>query len=378
MVHRKLLDHILKNLPLGKAIIILGPRQSGKTTLLKTLQSITEKKTLFLNCDEPDIRKQLTEVTSSQLKKLIGDAELLLIDEAQRIPNIGLTLKLIYDQIESVQIVATGSSAFELASTVNEPLTGRKFEYLLLPFSTDEMIGHHGILEETRLLSHRLVFGMYPDVVNNPGHEMEILKNLSSSYLYKDIFAFQEIRRPDLIEKLLEALALQVASQVSFEELAQLLKVDHTTVTRYIRLLEQAFIIFRLRAFSRNLRNELKKSRKIYFYDNGIRNAIIANFNPVEIRDDVGKLWENFLISERIKIEQYSGRMVNRYFWRTHQQQEIDYIEEYGGKLYAYEFKWNPNKKYRIPKTFVNAYPESETKIMTRENYLDFITINQS
>lgn len=378
MVNRKLLDLIQKKLFLGKAIIILGPRQSGKTTLLKKLQSQSSKKTLLLNCDEPDIRKQLTEVTSSQLKKLIGDTELLLIDEAQRIPNIGLTLKLIYDQIENVQIVATGSSAFELANKINEPLTGRKFEYLLLPFSTDELIAHHGLLEETRLLNHRLVFGLYPDVVNNPGQETDILKNLSSSYLYKDIFTFQEIRRPELIEKLLEALALQIASEVSFEELAQLLKVDHTTVIRYINLLEQAFIIFRLGAFSRNLRNELKKSRKIYFYDNGIRNALIANFNPIEIRDDVGKLWENFLISERIKIEQYSDRWVNRYFWRTHQQQEIDYIEEHGGKLYAYEFKWNTHKKYRFPKSFLNAYPQSEVKVITPENYLEFITLDQT
>ncbi len=211
MVNRKLLEHILKKLSLRKAILVFGPRQSGKTTLLKKLQSVVNKKSLFMNCDEPDVRKQLTEVTSSQLKKLIGDAEFLLIDEAQRIPNIGLTLKLIYDQINTVQIVATGSSAFELANTINEPLTGRKFEYLLLPFSTDELIEHHGLLEETRLLNHRLVFGMYPDVFNNPGHEIDILKNLSSSYLYKDIFTFQEIRRPELIEKLLEALALQIA-----------------------------------------------------------------------------------------------------------------------------------------------------------------------
>jgi len=378
MVNRKLLQLIQKKMSLGKAIIILGPRQAGKTTLLKKLQSITSKKSRLLNCDEPDIRKQLTDASSSQLKKLIGDAELLLIDEAQRIPNIGLTLKLIYDQIENVQIVATGSSAFELANKINEPLTGRKFEYLLLPFSTDELIAHHGLLEETRLLGHRLVFGMYPDVVNNPGHEKDILKNLSSSYLYKDIFTFQEIRRPDLIERLLEALALQVASEVSFEELAQLLRVDHTTVIRYINLLEQAFIIFRLGAFSRNLRNELKKSRKIYFYDNGIRNALIANLNPVEIRDDVGKLWENFLISERIKIEQYSDRWVNRYFWRTHQQQEIDYIEEYGGRLYAYEFKWSAHRKYRFPKTFINAYPNSEVTVITPENYLEFITLDQN
>ena len=374
MIKRKLYEQIKKQLFKGKTIIILGPRQSGKTTLLNAFYKNADCKALFFNCDEPDIRKQLTEVTSTQLKNLIGDAELLLIDEAQRVKNIGITLKLIHDQIKHVQVVATGSSAFELANTIIEPLTGRKYEYFLLPFSVDEMIVNTTYIEERRLLNHRLVYGMYPDVVNNPGKEKEILNNLTSSYLYKDIFTFQDIRRPELLEKLLQALAMQISSEVSYEELAGLLKVDHTTVIRYITLLEQAFIIFRLSSFSRNLRNELKKNRKIYFYDNGVRNALIANYNPVEIRDDIGKLWENFLISERMKCNHHNERWVNRYFWRTHQQQEIDYIEEYGGKLHAYEFKWSTHKKAKFPKTFLKAYPNSETRVITPENYIEFIT----
>ncbi len=374
MIKREINKLLNKKLFKGKAIIILGPRQSGKTTLLQHISSKVSKKTMFLNCDEPDIRKQLTSVTSSQLKKFIGNTELLLIDEAQRVKNIGITLKIIYDQIKHVQIIATGSSAFELSNAIVEPMTGRKYEYMLLPFSTAELVANHNVLEEKRLLNHRLVYGMYPDVVNSPGNEIEVLRNLSSSYLYKDIFTFQEIRRPEIVEKILEALALQVASEVNFNELARSLRVDYVTINRYIALLEQAFIIFRLHSFSRNLRNELKKSRKVYFYDNGIRNALISNFKPIELRNDVRNLWENFLVSERVKKIANQNLYSNRFFWRTKQQQEIDYIEEYDGTLHAYEFKWNPAKKVRFSKTFTNAYPNSETKVITKENYMEFLT----
>ncbi len=296
-----------------------------------------------------------------------------MIDEAQRVKNIGLTMKLMVDNIKGIQLVATGSSAFDLANEINEPLTGRKWEYYLLPFSTQELIANSGTIEERRLLGHRLVFGMYPDVVNNPGQEREILHNLTGSYLYKDIFSFQDIRKPELIERLLEALALQVASEVSYNELGQLLQVDPSTVQRYIDLLEKAFVIFRLRSFSRNVRNELKKSRKIYFYDNGIRNALISSFNPPETRGDIGALWENFMVSERTKLLYNKQHYAGQFFWRTKQQQEIDYIEEAEGTLAAYEFKWNPKKKSRFSKTFLNAYPNHTTGIITPDNYIDFL-----
>jgi predicted AAA+ superfamily ATPase len=320
------------------------------------------------------VRRTLQEPTSTLLRNLIGEANLVVIDEAQRVKNIGLTLKLITDQLPRVQLIATGSSSLELANEINEPLTGRKIEYLLLPFSTEEMIGHHGLSEERRLLSQRLVFGMYPDVVTNPGKERRTLQNLSGSYLYKDIFSFQDVRKPETLETLLEALALQVCSEVSYHELAQTVGVDAATVRRYVDLLEKAFVIFRLRSFSRNLRNELKKSRKIYFYDNGIRNAIISNFQSLNLRNDQGALWENFLVSERQKYLHFNEIYANRYFWRTKQQQEIDYLEDRDGQLHACEFKWNQQTKARFPPTFLNAYPNSTAQTITPDNYTDWLS----
>ena len=273
-----------------------------------------------------------------------------------------------------MQLIATGSSAFELSNEINEPLTGRKFEFLLLPFSTGEMLQYHGLIDEKRLLENRMLYGMYPDVINNSGNEKVILNNLVDSYLFKDIFSFQDVRKPIVIEKLLEAIALQVCSEVSMNELAQLLQVDRLTVQRYIELLEKTFIIFRLPSLNRNIRTEIRKNQKIYFYDNGIRNAIISNFNSIELRTDKDALWENFLMSERMKLQRFHLLYRNNYFWRTLQQQEIDYIEEYDAKLYAYEFKWKSVKKARFPKTFLNAYPENETKVITQENYLEFVS----
>ena len=298
---------------------------------------------------------------------------MLVIDEAQRIENIGLCIKLIVDNLPNVKVLATGSSAFELANRINEPLTGRKWEYLLLPFSYEEMCIHSGELEERRLLENRLIYGYYPDVVNSPGDEQPILKQLSSSYLYKDILTWQQIQKPAQLEKLVQALAFQVGNEVSFHELGQLCGLDNQTVERYVDLLEKAFIVFRLGSLRRNLRNELKKSRKIYFYDNGLRNAIINNFNPMNLRADTGALWENFLVSERQKRLAYHEISVNRYFWRTHAQQEIDYIEERNGQLHAFEFKWNTTAKARIPKTFTRAYPDSTGKIITPDNLQDFL-----
>jgi predicted AAA+ superfamily ATPase len=267
----------------------------------------------------------------------------------------------------------SGSSAFELSNVINEPLTGRKWEYLLLPFSVQEMIQHTNYLEEYSKLHARLIYGMYPEVVNNPGKEQEILNELASSYLYKDVFSFQDIRKPELLSSLLKALATMVGNEVTYNYLGKLLDCDHATIERYIDLLEKTFIIFRLSSFSRNVRTELKKSRKIYFYDNGIRNALLSAYQPLAVRQDVGALWENFMISERVKFLRHNRIWRNIYFWRTHQQQEIDYIEEYNGKLEAYEFKWNPIKRVSAPKTFLEAYKETRFQVITPKEYPAFL-----
>jgi uncharacterized protein len=373
MINRIIIQRIKEVLFKGKTIMLFGPRQSGKTTLLEMLTGDIREKVLLLDCDEPDIRKELTEVTSTQLMHRFGDARVIMIDEAQRIKNIGITLKLIHDKIKEVQLIVTGSSSLELTSETNEPLTGRKYEFLLLPLSTAEMIGHTDETTEKRLLEQRLLYGLYPGVVNEPGNERKILTNLTGSYLYKDIFTFQDIRKPEIIESLLEALALQAGNEVSYHELANILGIDQLTVRRYIDLLEKAFVVFRLRSFSRNVRNELRKSRKIYFYDNGVRNALISNFSQINLRTDKGSLWENYLVSERLKLLNNLQIDAKRYFWRTAQQQEVDYIEEKDGQLSAYEFKWTEKKTNKLPATFLKAYPEALTFFVNSSNYLDFV-----
>ena len=373
MIERLLGKNIEKRLKDGKAIILCGPRQVGKSTLMELMEEQFEKPIVYWNGDQSDIRNILQNPTSDFLKTLIGTAKTLIIDEAQRIENIGIIIKLITDQIKNVKVIATGSSSFDLANKINEPLTGRKWEYQLFPLSFEEMTNQNGFLEERRLLEHRLVFGYYPEIVTNPGDEIERLKNLSESYLYKDVLQWENIQKPEKLEKLLTALALQMGNEVSYNELSQLIGIDNLTVEKYIKLLEQSFIIFRLDGFNRNLRNEIKKGKKIYFYDNGIRNAILNNFNPLNLRDDVGKLWENFLISERMKTNSYHLKNLKTYFWRTHAQQEIDYLEEAEGKFYAYEFKWNNRKKAKIPKNFSETYKPEIEKIITKENFHEFV-----
>jgi len=369
----RILEKVVKNkLHTGKAIVLLGARQVGKTTLLKMLFGTAEE-VLWLNGDEIDIQALFATISATRLKAIFGKKKIIVIDEAQRIPDIGLRMKLITDQIPEVQLVVTGSSSFELANKLNEPLTGRKWEYKMYPLSFAEMVAHHGLLEEKRLLAHRMVYGYYPDVVNNVGVEKEILKQLSNSYLYKDVLLLEQIKKPEGLIKLLQGLAYQVGSQVSYNELSQLTGLDAKTVEKYIVVLEQTFIIFRLGSFSRNLRSELKKSRKIYFYDNGIRNALIANFNQVELRSDVGALWENFMVSERMKYSQYSQNWANSWYWRTKEQKEIDFIEEQDGVLTAFEFKWNPDAKHKMPKLFLETYTGSEFKIIHRDNLEDFL-----
>lgn len=376
MVSRQIKTALQQDLFQGKVIILIGPRQVGKTTLLRELADQAQRPVLWLNCDEPDDRADLQNTSSSQLRALVGANELVFIDEAQRVPSIGLTLKLMADQLPHVQVVATGSSALELAGGINEPLTGRKFEYRLLPFSTAELVGHTTRREEQRLLEQRLIYGFYPEVVLNPASADRRLAELADSYLYKDILRLQDVRKPVVLQKLLVALALQVGSEVSFYELGQTVGTDPATVERYIGLLEQVFVVFQVGALSRNLRNELKKSKKVFFYDNGIRNAIIKNFNPLSLRADAGALWENFMIAERIKANSYAGKRPAYYFWRTTQQQEIDWLEEEGGRLKVFEFKWNPKAKARFPTSFQEAYPNSQLAVVSPENYMDWLIEN--
>ncbi len=374
MIYRNIRDKMLKEWGRGKALMVFGPRQCGKTTLLKKLAAEQEVAPLWLNCDEPDDRADLTDKTSTELLRLVGSRKAVFIDEAQRVPNVGLTLKLLVDNAPDIQIVATGSSAFELANSINEPLTGRKFQHNLLPFSQQELVSHYGEREEKRNLEKRLIFGSYPDVINNPSEERRVLNELTESYLYKDIFNFQEIRKPEIIEQLLQAVALQVASEVSFNEISNMLKISAQTIARYLYLLEKTFVIFRLRSFSRNMRNELRKSRKIYFYDNGVRNALISNFNPLNLRADTGALWENFIVSERIKKLRFANDYAKSYFWRTTDQAEIDYLEEKDGAMLAWEIKWNIRRKPRIPKSFIQHYGMPDFEVVTKENYMDLLT----
>lgn len=356
----------------GKAIVIIGPRQTGKTTLLKELAG-SYGEYLYMDGDDSASRQNLTDVSYEGLKQIIGTHRIVFVDEAQRIRNAGLTLKMITDRFPEVQLLVSGSSALEMGDTINEPLTGRKWEYKLLPISWEEWLKHNDFLTVEQQLENRLVFGMYPDVLNRIGREPQVLNDLTSAYLYKDIIALSGIKKPEILEKLVLALALQCGSEVSLTELGQLLGLDKNTVSSYIQLLEQAFVVFRRSAFSRNLRNEIKRHQKVYFYDNGVRNAIINNFNPIAFRQDIGILWENFLMSERMKYLNSNGLFVRSYFWRTVQQQEIDLIEEVGGKIHAYEFKWNPRSTPKKPSAFAKAY-ESSFEVITPQNFTAFLT----
>jgi len=344
----------------------------GKTTMLKNLLQGRDD-VLWLNGDEQDVRNLLENASSTMLNAIIGKKKMVVIDEAQRITNIGLSIKLITDNIADVQVVATGSSSFDLSNKINEPLTGRKWEYWLFPLSFSELVEHQGLLEEKRLLAHRLVYGSYPVVINNVGDERMVLTELADSYLYKDILMFDRIKKSDKLVKLLHALALQIGSEVSYNELAQTCGLDSKTVESYITLLEQSYIVFRLGSFSRNLRNELKFSRKIYFWDCGIRNAVIGNYQMVEGRMDTGALFENYIVAERLKKLRYGKSYAKSYFWRSKTKQEIDYIEEMDGQLSTVEVKWNPNRKAALPLSFAQSYGNVDFKVVTRDNYESFL-----
>ena len=372
MIERKLRKVIENRFFNGKAIVLIGARQVGKTTLLQELTN-GRNDILWLNGDELSTRTLLQEVSVEKFRSLIGSKKIMVVDEAQRIENIGLKMKLITDHLPEVQLILTGSSSFELANRVNEPLTGRKWEYTLFPLSFAEMAEHTNPFEEIKHLPLRLVYGYYPDVVMHPGDEKEVLKQVTDSYLYKDVLEWERVKKSDKLVKLLQSLAFQVGSEVSLNELGQQVGLDKNTVEKYIVLLEQAQVIFRLGSLSRNLRNELKTARKIYFYDNGIRNALISNYNDLALRDDIGALWENWMISELVKKRSYDRQFVNRYFWRTTQQQEIDYIEEADGRFTAYEFKWNPKKKAKISQTFLNAYTNTEITTVNPDNFFTIL-----
>ena len=373
MITRDIERNILPLLGKGKAIIVMGARQVGKSTLLQQMLG-DRKDVVWMNGDDLDIQELFRDMSSTRIRAILGNNLFLVVDEAQRIPDIGLRLKLITDQIPQVQVIATGSSSFELASKVNESLTGRKREFKMFPLTFGEMVRHTNFLEESRMIPHRMVYGYYPEVVTNPGDERSVLKELSDSYLYKDILSLDSINKPDKLVRLLKALALQIGSQVSYNELGQLIGLDSKTVERYVDVLEKSFIIFRLNSFSRNLRNELKTSRKVYFWDLGIRNAVIGNLAQVENRADTGDMWENFVIAERMKQNIYKNSFAQSWFWRTRQQQEIDYLEEEDGRLLAFEFKWNERKgNVKCPDSFMNSYPHAEFKAITPKNIEEFL-----
>lgn len=375
MIQREIEEKIKQRFNKGKAIILIGPRQAGKTTLIKKICPFNSENTIWLSGDDSNDNARLKHSSIATLKTLIGNNRFLIIDEAQRIENIGLTIKLIIDHIENIQVIATGSSAFDLANQVNEPLTGRKYEFTLLPFSFSELSNHSNSFAETSNLENRLIFGSYPEVVISPGEEKELLNLLSDSYLYKDLLSYDNIKKASLLTNLLKALALQIGSEVNYNELGKIVGADNGTIERYIDALEKAFIVFRLTSLSRNVRNELKKSKKIYFYDNGIRNAIIGNYLPLANRNDKGALFENYLISERKKQLLFNNINRHSYFWRTTQQQEIDYLEEYDGIIDVYEFKWN-KVKTKIPLTFLKNYPVNQNKTITSENYFEWLLQN--
>lgn len=374
MIKRKIEGLIRQDFGKGKVVLILGARQVGKTTLLQQLSAVA-RNPLMLNCDNADDRELFANPSTTKLEALAGDADFLLIDEAQRVPDIGLVLKMLADTVGSrTQVVATGSSALELANGVFESAAGRIFEYRLYPFSYGELADDAGDARlERRLLESRLVWGSYPEVTTSGNDARRILESIVGGALYKDILSFGGIRRSDILGRLVQCLALQVGSEVSYGELAAMTGLNKGTVETYIDLLEKTFVVFRLPSLARNARNEIKKGRKVYFWDNGIRNAVIGNFAPLALRTDAGALWENYLVSERRKALAYSQSAARGYFWRTTAQSEVDYVEEADGRLDAYEFKWNPSRRARLPAAYLAAYPSSSWQVVTPDTYQAFL-----
>jgi uncharacterized protein len=373
-IHQKQLENLQKLLAPGKVIIIYGPRRCGKTTLIhEFLKSISTK---YLSVIGEDIITQnyLSSQSVEKLLSFVGENKLFVVDEAQKVSNIGLNLKLIIDHVKDMAIIATGSSSFDLARDVGEPLTGRKYTLKLFPIAQLELAGIESRVETEAKLESRLIYGSYPEIVLMKDNSLKerYLKELISSYLYKDILELEGVRHSGKLSRLLQLIAFQIGKEVSYNELGTQLGMSKNTVERYLDLLEKSFVIFRLMGFSRNLRKEISKNPRYYFIDNGVRNGLISNFNPLELRDDVGMLWENYLIAERLKKQEYQSIIANNFFWRTYDRKEIDFIEETAGRLYGYEMKW-AQKKPGPPREWILAYKNAEYKVITKENYLEFI-----
>ncbi len=375
IILRLLLPYIEKAITPGKVLILYGPRQVGKTTLVTELMAHTRLKYKFLNADELVYRQALASQDRHVLGDLIGDHELLIIDEAQRVPNIGLNLKILVDNYPHAAIIATGSASFDLANKISEPLTGRTLTYNLYPISYGELVNAYGAFESRSQLERWLVYGCYPAIITTELTAMRerLLSELAGAYLYKDILELDGVRRADKIINLLRLLAFQIGQEVSIHELAINLAINRDTVERYLDLLEKVFVIFKISGFARNLRKEISKSARYYFYDNGVRNVLIQNFNSLSLRNDIGQLWENYLMVERHKTNHYAQRRVNSYFWRTYDQKEIDYIEEGGGKLSGFEFKWQGEMKASTRREFIRNYPEAELSTITQQNFEHFL-----
>ena len=355
----------------GKSILVFGARQVGKTSLIKN--TITNNPHLWLNGDEPDTQLLLENITSDRLKVIVGDNKILVIDEAQMIHNIGLLIKRMVDNFPEIQVIASGSSAFELADKTKESMVGRKEEIQLFPFSFFEIVNHTNFVEETRLTPHRLVYGYYPEVVTNPGKEEKILNDLVDGFLYKDILNLEGVKKSSTLQRLIQILAYRIGSEISYTSIGNDLGINRLTVEKYIDILEKNFIVFSLNAFSKNQDNEIKKSRKVYFWDNGLRNRIIKNFTPLELRDDIGALWENYIISEKKKKLIYDENFTDTYFWRNTQQAEIDFIEIKNTVIKAFEIKYNPNQKVRFSKSFTSNYNPQSTEVIHKENFWEFL-----
>jgi len=373
MQNRTIEISIKKSFFKNQVIVLYGPRRVGKTTLVKKIIAESELPSVYYQADDPQVRDSFTNKSVPELFNLIKNYKIVVIDEAQNILNIGTTLKLIVDNYPEIQIIATGSSSFELSNRINEPLTGRKKVFFLYPFSLDEVTRTSNPIEKKSILKDILRFGLYPQVYTSSTPEKkEMLDEIASSYLYKDILSFEKLKYPTALESLLRALAYQLGSEVSFSNLGNLLNLDQFTVQKYLELLEKAFVIFRLNNYSTNKRKEVKQSRKYYFYDLGIRNWLVKNYDDLELRTDIGGIWENFCILERAKYLDYSRGSTNKYFWRNYNNQEIDYIEEYSGKLNGYEFKWGLNKKSKMPENFLTNYPGSSLMKVDPDSFWQF------
>ncbi len=365
---------ILESLVPGKVVILLGARRTGKTVLLKKIVSMISEPSIFFNGEDFEVQRLLENRSVANYEMILGTTKLLVIDEAQKVPEIGKILKLMIDSIPGLRIIVTGSSAFDLTGKLGEPLTGRNRTFRLFPLSEQELDPLYGITEKRAALEERLVFGSYPEVISIDDREAKVkyLKELVNDYLLRDLLSFEGVKNAGVINNLLRLVAFQAGSEVSMSELSSNLGIARNTVEKYLDLLSKVYVIFKVEGFSRNLRKEITKNAKWYFYDNGIRNTLVANLNPLGLRNDTGSLWENFIISERIKFQEYQNVLSNNFFWRTYDKQEIDWIEERGGKLFAYEFKFN-KEKAKFPIAFSEAYPESEFRVISANNYHEFV-----